>query len=116
MAALPSRRPRRRATVIAPKLTPENFKAAFTTSEGWGSYSQQVTKGEFRAEIAVKWGRLRLNTLTLAEHDGKTTLTLRGGPHNATEAERKTFEDAHNSVRQGFAGTLDQLADYLARA
>jgi len=47
---------------------------------------------------------------------GKTTLTLRGGPHNATEAERKTFDAAHDSVQQGVTGTLDQLTEYLAKA
>ena len=52
--------------------------------------------------------------MTLSEQDGKTTLTLRGVPINATEEERKTFEDGHKSMQQGFKGTLDQLDDYLA--
>jgi uncharacterized protein YndB with AHSA1/START domain len=52
--------------------------------------------------------------LTLAESDGKTTVTLRGGPINATEEERQTFWNARGSVQRGFAGTFDQLAAYLA--
>lgn len=56
------------------------------------------------------------NTLTLIERDGTTTLTLRGGPINATEDERKTFEANFDSMRQGFRGTFDQLAEYLAKA
>jgi uncharacterized protein YndB with AHSA1/START domain len=55
------------------------------------------------------------NTLTFAEHAGKTTLTLRGGPLNATAAERKIFEDGLQSMQRGFAGTFDQLAEYLAK-
>lgn len=69
-----------------------------------------------RAPFSPTWPLEVLNTLTLSEHEGKTTLTLRGGPYNATEAERKTFDDAHDSLRQGFTGTFDQLADYLAKA
>jgi uncharacterized protein YndB with AHSA1/START domain len=55
-----------------------------------------------------------LNTLTLSEADGRTTVTLRGGPINATEEERATFWNAQESLRQGFGGTFDQLAAYLA--
>jgi len=51
---------------FAPRLTPEDFKAAFTTAEGWGRYTQKITNGRMNAEIALRWGRLRLRTLTLA--------------------------------------------------
>ena len=30
--------------------------------------------------------------------------------------ERKTFEAGHESMQQGWTGTLDQLTDYLAKA
>lgn len=54
--------------------------------------------------------------MTLTEHKGKTTITIKGLPHSATELERKTFEAGHKSMQQGFKGTLDQLAEYLAKA
>jgi hypothetical protein len=57
-----------------------------------------------------------LNTMTLAERDGRTTLSLVGGPINATEEEHRIFDGMHGSMRQGFGGTFDQLADYLAKA
>jgi uncharacterized protein YndB with AHSA1/START domain len=53
--------------------------------------------------------------LTFTEHEGKTILTTLGGPINPTEEERKTFETAQEMVQQGFAGTFDQLADYLEK-
>ncbi len=56
------------------------------------------------------------NTLTLAEQGGRTVLTLRAVPEGASEAERDTFAAAHKSVQKGFAGTFDQLAEYLALA
>jgi uncharacterized protein YndB with AHSA1/START domain len=68
-----------------------------------------------RAPCSADWPLEILNTLTLAEHGGKTTLTLRGRPIHATEKERQTFRDAFKSVEQGFAGTFDQLAEYLAK-
>ena len=50
---------------FAPKLTPENFKCAFTSAEGWGSFSQQIETGKFTAEIVVRWGTLKLKTIAL---------------------------------------------------
>lgn len=51
---------------FAPKLTPENFRAPFTTAAGWGSFSQQINHGKLSAEITLVWGSLRLKTLALA--------------------------------------------------
>lgn len=64
----------------------------------------------------AEWPLDTLSTVTFAERDGRTTITLRAVPHEATEAERKAFEAAHPSMRQGWTGTLDQFADYLARS
>jgi len=41
---------------------------------------------------------------------------LQWSTHEATEAEKKTFAAGHDLMRQGWTGTLDQLADYLAKA
>ena len=54
-----------------------------------------------------------LNVLTLAETEGKTTLTLRGGPIRASEEEIKFFEGICDSMHQGFSGMFDVLDDYL---
>ncbi|MFI5272853.1 MAG: SRPBCC domain-containing protein [Ktedonobacterales bacterium] len=67
-----------------------------------------------RAPFSSTWPLEILNTVTLTESDGKTTVILRGGPINSTEEERETFWNAQESVQQGFAGTFDQLAAYLA--
>ena len=70
--------------------------------------------GVTRHPFALEWPREVLSTLTFAEHDGKTTLTMRGVPLNATAMERKTFEAGRDSMQKGWAGTLDQLAEHLA--
>jgi hypothetical protein len=50
------------------------------------------------------------------EPDGKTNVTIRGSPHNSTVEEQRTFDSNHESMRQGWGGTLDRLASYLASA
>jgi uncharacterized protein YndB with AHSA1/START domain len=69
-----------------------------------------------RSPMSATWPLEVMNLLTLSEIEGKTTLTIRGGPHDATEEERKTFEGAHTNMQQGFAGTFEQLEAYLAEA
>jgi uncharacterized protein YndB with AHSA1/START domain len=60
------------------------------------------------------WAREVLNTVTFAEHEGNTTVTLHGTPINTDEVGRKLFEGAGESMRKGFGGTLDALDEYLA--
>jgi uncharacterized protein YndB with AHSA1/START domain len=48
--------------------------------------------------------------------DGKTRFTTRWSPLNATDEERKTFDTNHNSMRQGWTGTLDNLEAHLKKA
>ena len=50
---------------FAPQLSPENFKAAFTAAEGWGTFTQTQKADSQKAQIEIKWGALRLKTLTL---------------------------------------------------
>ena len=50
---------------FAPRLQPENFRAAFTSAEGWGTLSQKAEAGGQRSEISVKWGRLPVRTVAL---------------------------------------------------
>jgi uncharacterized protein (DUF608 family) len=56
---------------FAPKVAPENFKCAFTSAAGWGTFSQKTAGGGIQAEIAVRWGKLKLKTIALeAPGDG----------------------------------------------
>jgi uncharacterized protein (DUF608 family) len=51
---------------FAPRLSPEDFRAAFIGAEGWGTYRQQTRGQRWTFEVEVKWGRLRLRTLAFA--------------------------------------------------
>ena len=61
---------------FAPKITPENFKAAFTAAEGWGSYGQKIEAGNLNADIQLKWGKLRLRTISLAVEAKPSVVTV----------------------------------------
>ena len=49
---------------FSPRLTPENFKAAFTTAKGWGGFTQKRQPKLQVETIELKWGELRLRKLT----------------------------------------------------
>jgi uncharacterized protein YndB with AHSA1/START domain len=71
--------------------------------------------GVTRHPMSPCWPLEMLTTITFAGHAGKTTVTVRWVPLNATEAERKTFQGGFDSMRNGWGGTMDQLAAYLAK-
>src|SRR5882762_3903510 len=71
--------------------------------------------GITRHPMSATWPLEMLSTTTFIEQGGKTTLNLEWAPLNATEAERKTFDDAHEGMKGGWTGTFDQLAAYLAK-
>ena len=69
--------------------------------------------GLTRHPMSPTWPLEMLSTFTFTERDGKTTLTIRWLPYNATEVERKTFDDGRSGMNMGWTGTLDQLENYL---
>ena len=72
--------------------------------------------GLTRHPFSAAWPLEMLTETTLAEHDGKTTLTIKWSPLNATDQERQAFDGARDSMTQGWTGTFEQLAEYLAKA
>lgn len=80
------------------------FVSSFSDKEG----------GMTRHPMAPTWPIQMLGTMTLADQGGKTLLVNRVVALNATDDERTTFEGGFDSMKQGFGGTWDQLAAYLA--
>ena len=72
---------------FAPRLSPENFRAAFTTAEGWGTFSQTDGDGRRKARVQLKWGKLALKSLALLPLAGtkpaSVTATLADKPLDA---------------------------------
>ena len=72
--------------------------------------------GVTRHPMAPTWPLLLLTTFSFEDLGDKTRFTVRWSPHNATEEERQAFEAGRPSMTQGWTGTMDQLAAYLAKA
>jgi uncharacterized protein YndB with AHSA1/START domain len=82
----------------------------------WVNSFSDEKGGLTRPPFSEAWPVEMLSTATLTERDGKTTVTIRWAPLNATEEERKTFDTNHESMKMGWGGTFEQLGEYLAKA
>jgi uncharacterized protein (DUF608 family) len=79
---------------FAPRLTPENFKAAFTAAEGWGTYEQQSEISNFKFKLSLRFGRLRVEKIALA-------LAKEINPAAATVSVKGSSLDCKLSVKDG---------------
>ncbi|WP_345949340.1 SRPBCC domain-containing protein [Mucilaginibacter sp. PAMB04274] len=79
------------------------FVSSFADPEG------NIIRGPFFSN----WPLEIKNVLTLEETDGKTIMTLKGGPINATEDEMAQFAKMTQSMQQGFGGSFNVLEEYL---
>jgi uncharacterized protein YndB with AHSA1/START domain len=73
--------------------------------------------GLTRHPLSPTWPLELLTTVTFEDAPGgKTNLTLRWSPLNATDEENKTFAAARDGMTQGWTGTFERLAAYLTNA
>jgi uncharacterized protein YndB with AHSA1/START domain len=100
-------------------------------SEMWGKFVYREIKAPEKLVFVVSfsdahggvtrhpwspgWPQYILSTVTFSEVSGKTRVEVSWTPHEATEAERRTFEEGRASMTQGWGGTLDQLEAYLGK-
>ena len=69
--------------------------------------------GRVRHPWSENWPLDMLSTVTFEAQGKRTRVTVHWTPHEASELERKTFEDGRDSMQQGWTGTLDHLTAYL---
>jgi uncharacterized protein YndB with AHSA1/START domain len=81
------------------------FTVAFADENG------NVARNPFDAD----WPLQMLSTVTFAERQALTTVTVTQAPMMPSAAERKAFEAGRESMRAGWNGTCDKLALYLAK-
>ncbi len=89
------------ALTIAPRLTPDNFRAFFLTATAWGSVSLQTQDGVTTLSLHADWGSLELNTLTLPEVSATTAQATIGETLLPVES---VVEERHLHLR--FAETI----------
>ena len=77
-----------------PRLTPENFRCAFTSASGWGTYWQNKQE----AGIALNWGTLNLSEL-------RVPLAVRSAKLNGKALAAQVRADGESTV-----ATLSQLS------
>ena len=70
--------------------------------------------GLTRHPFSATWPLEMLSTITVAGDGSSTKLTLESSPVNPSEEGRKTFDSSHDNMRQGWSGSFEQLAAYLA--
>src|ERR1700750_2935401 len=87
--------------ITRPELV--TFISSFSDEEG------NVSKSPFLMDFPLEI----FNELTLADHNGRTMLTLQGHPINATPGQEATYASITANMEEGFAGTFDQLERYL---
>ena len=77
-----------------PKVNPDNFKSAFITAQGWGSFVQQRIEGKQLNSITLSFGTLGLSSLELfleKKINKEVIITMNGKPieFNSNLKERK---------------------------
>jgi uncharacterized protein YndB with AHSA1/START domain len=95
--------------LIFREIVPEErlvFVVSFSDAKG----------GLTRHPMSQDWPLTILSTVTFADTNGKTALSVRWSPYEATEVERKAFEVGRDGMRQGWTGTFDRLTEYLAQS
>jgi hypothetical protein len=68
---------------FAPRISPENFKAALSGAEGWGSYRQVIESTKLSATLSIAHGQLSLREISFAHAGTSCQVT---GPAGAIAA------------------------------
>lgn len=83
----------------------------------WEHSFSDEAGGLTRHPLSPTWPLKLLTTVTFEDAGaGKTKLTLRWSPLDASAEEQKTFDAAHDGCRAGWSGSFEQLEAYLRRA
>jgi len=88
---------------FAPKITPENFRAPFTSAEGWGTYKQKQHAGTMSVQYYIKYGNLALQTISLQTSSKVTRAAVQIGMKNIP----CNFVQQDNDVRITLAARTD---------
>jgi len=102
---------------FAPKIQQDNFRAAFTSAAGWGTFSQQRAAGMQSESIAVRYGALTVRTLAFELPDGMKAKNISVTVHTSGAAQAAAPRDLPAKFNQRGARveiTLDAPAEVVA--
>jgi uncharacterized protein YndB with AHSA1/START domain len=80
----------------------------------WVNSFSDEKGGITRHPMAPGWPREMLTTVTFAEQGKGTLVTVSWYPINASEDERRIFDEGRASMNQGWGGTFEKLEHFLA--
>ncbi len=88
-----------------PKLESDDFKCFFSAAEGWGAYSQTIKGKALDAKLDLKWGDLKLSTISLGLPEGRkaASVTLNGKQQKIT-----TNDDGSVTIKLDKATTFNR--------
>jgi uncharacterized protein YndB with AHSA1/START domain len=80
----------------------------------WVNSFSDEKGGVTRHPMAPGWPREMLTTVTFAEQGKGTLITVSWVPINASDDERRIFDEGRASMNQGWSGTFENLEHFLA--
>lgn len=102
---------------FAPRMAPESFKAPFTAAEGWGSYEQELKTSGFKSRISLRFGKLRVKTVSLGLPEGfkpRSAKVVLGGadlPHKLEIHDGKARISLESEAVISTGAALDLMVD-----
>ena len=103
----------KRYLAFAPRISPDDFKAAFTTAEGWGSFSQKLSRQAQVERIEIKYGTLKLNELQFEMTPVRAIRTVRAALNEKTVPLRYTIDQTR--IRVLFGETVEMAEGDVLR-
>jgi uncharacterized protein (DUF608 family) len=97
---------------FAPRITPDDFRCAFTASEGWGSLGQSRQGNTQVNELAVRCGRLRADSIVL-ELPEDTTLKEASATVDDREIETDAAQDGRRVTVRMPTGSVIEAGSAL---
>jgi hypothetical protein len=97
---------------FAPKISPENFRAAFIAAEGWGTFQQTIQANQQTAKFTLRWGQVRLNTVSLAITTEKPPRNVRV-THDKQPIDATLVIESNKAVIQLAGDTVVNAGDEL---
>ena len=79
---------------FSPKLSADDFKSFFSAAEGWGYFSQKIKTSSQQETINIRWGRLRLNTLSFEPAAIPASMTK--NPDIEVTLDGRTLSETHS--------------------